>query len=185
MLFIDNAFNVPLQHAKDLGWALIAANVNVRWNSCLAPFGCDQELIGLMKQAGCALVLMGGLRGDTHPGESLRERLAPMVDTCRLCEEQDLHYTIGFTFGEPGETRQTVEDKLDFLRQIKPAMANLRVGVNVLPGTGVARQALAEGLITAEADLIKPTFYLAASVRDWLVDYLQAEKAKHPRWNLL
>lgn len=185
VFFIDNAFNVPLQHAKDLCRALITQEVNVRWNSCLAPFGCDAEIIGLMKQAGCALVIMGGLRGDPHDGGELGERLAPMLETCRLCEEQDLHYTISFTFGEPGDTRETVEAKLNFLRNIKPAMANLRVGVSVLPGTAVAAQARAEGLITDDNDLIKPTFYLAASVRDWIVDYLQAEKAKNPRWNLL
>ena len=185
VFFIDNAFNVPLQHAKDLCRALIAQQINVRWNTNLAPFGCDPELIGLMKQAGCALVMMGGLRGDPHNGGELEERLAPMLETCRLCEEQDLHYTISFTFGEPGETRQTVEAKIGFLRRIKPAMANLRVGVSVVPGTAVAAQAKAEGVITDDNDLIKPTFYLAAPVRHWIVDYLQAEKATQPRWNLL
>jgi hypothetical protein len=64
-------------------------------------------------------------------------------------------------------------------------MANLRIGVSVLPGTNVAKMALAEGLIADESELIKPTFYLAESVRDWIVGYLQDEKAKHPRWNLM
>jgi hypothetical protein len=48
----------------------------------------------------------------------------------------------------------------------------------------VATQALAEGLIQDESDLIKPTFYLAESVREWIVDDLQAEAAQHPRWNV-
>jgi hypothetical protein len=96
-----------------------------------------------------------------------------------------LHYTLSVTFGEPGETRESVEEKLGFLRSIKPAMANLRIGVSVLPGTDVAKTALAEGLIADESELIKPTFYLAESVQDWIVDYLQEAKAKHPRWNLM
>jgi len=185
VFFIDNAFNLPLPHAKDLCRALLAADVKVHWNTCLAPFGCDQALIGLMKHAGCALVLMGGMRGDPHDGAGLGDRVVPMLETCRLCEEQDLHYTLSVAFGEPGETRETVEEKLDFLRSIKPAMANLRIGANILPGTAIAAKALAEGRITDEAELIKPTFYLAEAVQDWIVDYLQAEKAKHPRWNLV
>lgn len=64
-------------------------------------------------------------------------------------------------------------------------MANLRIGVSVLPGTDVAKTALSEGLIADESELIKPTFYLAESVRDWIVGYLQDEQAKHPRWNLM
>ena len=41
-----------------------------------------------------------------------------------------------------------MEEKLDFLRSIKPAIANLRIGVNILPGTAIAARALAEGRIT-------------------------------------
>lgn len=185
VFFIDNAFNIPLPHAKDLCRALLDAEVKITWNTCLAPFGCDPELIGLMKQAGCALVLMGNLRGDPHSGVSLGERVAPMRETCQLCEAHGLHYTLAVAFGEQGETRQTVDEKLAFLRSIKPAMANLRVGVPILPGTRLAQQALAEGRIAEEAELIKPTFYVEASVQEWIVEYLQAAKAEQPRWNLV
>src|SRR3989442_13287791 len=182
---MDKVLTVLLPMAKDLCRTLLAAHLRVPWTPGLAPFGCDQELIGLMKQAGCALVLMGGMRGDPHDGAGLGDRVVPMLETCRLCEEQDLHYTLSVVFGEPGETRATVEEKLDFLRSIKPAIANLRIGVNILPGTAIAARALTEGRIADEAELIKPTFYLAESVQDWIGDYLQAEKQKHPRWNLV
>ena len=185
VFFIDNGFNVPIDHAKALCRALIAADIRLHWNTCLAPFGCDEELIGLMKQAGCALVIMGGMRGGLADGTGLGERVAPMLETCRLCEAQDLHYTLGVTFGEPGETRRTVDEKLTFLRSIQPAVANLRIGVSVLPGTAVAERALREGLIADESDLVKPTFYVDASVRDWIVDYLREAKAGHPRWQVV
>ena len=63
VFFIDNAFNVPLDHAKALCRALIASDIKLHWNTCLAPFGCDAELVGLMKQAGCALGFDGGDAG--------------------------------------------------------------------------------------------------------------------------
>ena len=88
-------------------------------------------------------------------------------------------------FGDPGETRATVEQKLAFLRQATPAFATLRVGTRVLPHTSLARQALAEGLIRVEADLLRPTFYLAAGVRDWLVEHLRVAAAAQPRWHLM
>jgi hypothetical protein len=185
VFFIDNGFNIPLAHAKDLCRALIDADLDLRWNTPLAPYGCDPELIGLMKQAGCALTLMGGLRGDSHEGDSLDQRLEPVAETCRLCEGGGLHYSITMMFGEPGDTRQTVEKKLAFLRGLNPAMANLRIGVSILPGTGVAKRAVEEGLVRDESELIRPTFYIAPEVREWLVDHLKAEAAGHPRWNLL
>jgi len=185
VFFIDNGFNVPLAHAKELCRALIDADLGLHWNTPLAPYGCDDELIGLMKEAGCALTLMGGLRGDAHDGSTLDDRLEPVAETCRKCETGDLHYTISMTFGEPGDNRETVSRKLSFLRGLNPAMANLRIGVSILPGTSVAKQAVAEGLVADESELIKPTFYIAPAVRDWLVDHLMAEAAGHPRWNLL
>jgi len=185
VFFIDNCFNIPTQHAKSLCHALMDADLNLRWNTCLAPYNCDAELVGLMKQAGCALVLMGGMGGDSHDGAAIEERLEPLLETTRLCEEGGLHYTISQRFGEPGETRETVDQKLEFLRGLKPAMANLRVGVSLLPGTREAALALEEGLISDESELIQPTFYLAEEVRDWIVDYLKEAAAENPRWNLL
>lgn len=185
VFFIDNAFNTPIDHAKALCHALIAADIKTNWNTCLAPFGCDPELISLMKEAGCSLVIMGGLRGEPHDITSISDQVQPIIETCALCEIHGLHYTISVTFGEPGENRGTVDEKLDFLRSIKPAMANLRIGVTILPNTDISQRALAEKLIDDESDLVKPTFYLAEGVRDWIVEYLMTEKAMHPRWNVI
>ena len=185
VFFIDNCFNVPLPHAKALCQALIEADLQVHWNTVLAPDGSDAELIRLMKEAGCALVLIVGMGGERHAGVTLEESLRPLRDTCLLCEAGGLHYTISQTFGEPGETRQSVEQKLAFLRSLKPAMANIRIGVSVLPGTTAAATALDEGIISDEAELIRPTFYLAPGVREWIVERLTVEAADNPRWNLM
>ena len=183
--FIDNGFNVPLAHAKELCHALIAADIGVHWTTGMAPYSCDAELVQLMKQAGCKLVMMGNMRGDSHDGTSLEERMEPMLATCRTCEEGGLNYTIAQRFGEPDETRESVNEKLDFLRRIKPSMANLRVGVSIMPGTREAQLAVDEGLVADESELIRPTFYLAPEVKDWLVDYLKEAADEQPRWNLL
>ena len=128
----------------------------VHWNTVLAPIGCDAELIQLMKQAGCALVLLVGAGGEGRTGAALAEALQPLLETCRLCEAGGLHYTITQTFGGPGETRDTVEQKVAFLQSLKPAMANVRIGVSILPGTAVAAKALEEGLIADTADAHPP-----------------------------
>ena len=169
-------------HAKALCQALTEADLKVRWNTRLAPYRCDAELIGMMKQAGCALVLMGNMSGDGHDGPALGESLAPLLETCRICEEGDLNYMISQQFGEPGETRETVEEKLRILRGINPALANLRVGVSLMPGTPEAATALEEGLIDDESELIQPTFYVADTVKDWIVDYLQEQAASQALW---
>ena len=125
------------------------------------------------------------IAGQNLEEESLEERIEPLREICQRCDQAGLHYVISQYFGEPGETAETVESKLHFLRQINPALANLRVGVRIRPGTPVAQAALQEGLITDESDLISPTFYLEESVRGWIVDRLKSEADANPRWNLL
>lgn len=182
--FIDNCFNVPIDHAKDLCRALIQSNVKLHWNTCLAPFGCDDELLSLMKEAGCALVLMGNSGGDVHSGVDVVDMEENLRETCLMCQKWGLHYTISQRFGAPGETKQTVDNKLEFLKNLNPALVNLRVGVSLMPGTPEAQTALSEGIITAESDLICPTFYIDPEVKPWLLEYLAAEVADNPRWNL-
>ena len=190
VFFIDSGFNVPPAHAKALCQSLIEADLKLRWNTNLAPVpeACDDEVMGLMRQAGCALVVMTGVGSqelqELKEGE-LSHRLEPLKEVCHGCETSGLHYIISQYFGEPGETRETVELKLGFLREIRPALANLRVGVRVRPGTAEAELALRDGLITDESELIRPVFYVAEAVRDWIVDRLKTEACKYPRWNVI
>jgi len=182
--FIANGFNIPPDNAKSFCQALIDSDLKIEWNTGLVPEGCDRELIDLMKKSGCGLVIIGDLVVDALDPEDLSVRLDQMQQVCRLCEEGDLPYTVGQTFGAPGETRDTVERKLAFLRSINPAVANLRVGIRMLPGTKSADQARSEGRVFDDGDLLQPTFYVARSVEDWIVDHLQAEASHHPNWSV-
>ncbi len=185
VFFIDNGFNIPLDHAKSLCRALIQADLKLHWNTVLAPHTCDGELVALMKEAGCALVLTGGRGVDSRDTAGLAQRLEEVERVCRLCEDGDLHYTISQGFGEPGETRESVEEKLAFLRRLRPSLANLRIGVRVMPGTAEAALALSDGTIADESELIRPVFYIAEPVREWLVEHLQAEAGGRARWNVM
>ena len=183
VFFIDSGFNIPAEHAKATCRAIIDAGLRVRWNSYVRPSDdADAELMGLMKESGCSLALMAeGGRG----GESLVDRLAGLERMAGLCREADLPFTMNIAFGEPGETEATVEQKLDFLKRMDAAFSVLRVGTRVLPNTGAAQTALREGLIESESELMRPTFYTDASVRDWIADRLREEAAEYPRWNLM
>ena len=185
VFFIDSGFNVPLPRAKELCQALIDADLGMRWNSYMRPGEGDAELIALMQRSGCSLALLAGTDGANAEHVELGERLDNVRQFTTLCTQGDLPFTLALNFGNPGETRTTVDQKLAFLRQTAPAFATLRVGTRVLPHTHLAKTALEEGLITAEADLLQPTFYLVTGARDWLADYLRTAAATQPRWHLM
>lgn len=183
VFFIDSGFNIPAEHAKATCRAIIDAGLRVRWNSYVRPSDdADAELMGLMKESGCSLALMAeGGRG----GEGLGYRLAGLERMAELSRDAGMPFTMNVVFGEPGETKASVEQKLEFLRRVEAAFAVLRVGSRILPNTAAAQTALREGLIESESELMRPTFYIDAGVQDWLADRLREEAAEYPRWNLM
>ena len=90
---------------------LINSQVDIRWNTCLAAFDCDTELIGKMKDSGCGLVMMVDRSGNPDDKNSMSEGSDQLTKVCRMCEDGDLHYSIGKVFGGPGETKETVDQK--------------------------------------------------------------------------
>ena len=187
IFFIDSGFNVPLPYAKALCRSIMDAGLKIHWNSYLAPVpeSCDDEVLELMREAGSGLVIVTNKAREDTERVSLESRLAPLREVCQRCDKVGINYTVSQTFGEPGETRETVDAKLNFLSEIEPALANLRVGVRIRPDTPTADAAIKEGIINSENDLIRPSFYIAEPVRDWIVDRLKAEAAANPRWNVV
>ena len=182
LFFIDSGFNIPLDHAKKLCGGLVAAGLPLRWNSYLRTGDCDEELTLLMRRSGCSLALVAGREPDGGDRAGLDDHLDGLRKIAGLCRDSELPFALNLAFGTPGESERTVNTKLDFLREVRPQFATLRVGSRVLPGTAVAESAREEGLISSDADLLEPTFYLEPGVRDWLPGRV-CRAAGEPRWN--
>ena len=180
IFFIDSGFNIPPEHAKAICRAVIESGVRIRWNSYVRPGYGDDELLRLMKESGCSLALLA----ESGGGGDLAERLDRLGVMGHMMQEAGLPFALNMSFGEPGETEDSVEMKLSLMNQIEPSFAVLRAGVRVLPGTSAASASVAEGLIGGESELIEPVFYMDAAVRDWLPERLRAEAEGKPRWNL-
>ena len=181
IFFIDSGFNIPVDHAKALCRAVIDSGIKIRWNSYVRPGHGDDELVHLMKKSGCSLAL---LAESGRGGGGLADRLDGLGVMGHLFQEAGLPFSLNISFGEPGESQETVDQKLSLLKQVEPSFAVLRLGSRVLPNTPAAKQAVEEGMVESESDLIEPVFYISEEVRDWLPDRLKEEAASRPRWNL-
>ena len=181
IFFIDSGFNIPVDHAKAICRAIIDSGIKIRWNSYIRPGYGDDELVQLMKESGCSLAL---LAESGRGGGDLADRLDRLGVMGHLLQEARLPFSLNISFGEPGESQETVDQKFSLLRQVKPSFAVLRLGSRVLPNTAAATAAIEEGMIESESDLIRPVFYISEEVRDWLPSRLEEEAATHPRWNL-
>ena len=191
--FIDQAFNQPPDFAKALCKSLIAANLDIKWNTNMSTDGSDSELISLMTQAGCQMVLIGGpvisMQNDKNKSSGIESSLKQLITLCDLCHNQGLPYSITQAFGEPGETDKTISIKLAGLSQVagteRSAHVNMRIGNRLLPGSPLLNLAIQDGLINEETDLLMPVFYVEPSVKPHIVDTLKAAAGPNANWHIM
>jgi radical SAM superfamily enzyme YgiQ (UPF0313 family) len=84
--------------------------------------------------------------------------------------------------GGPGETRETVMESLAFADSLPLEALKVTAGIRIYPETPLAAQALAEGVIRRETNLLSPTYYLAGGLERWLNQTVSEWLAARPHW---
>jgi hypothetical protein len=104
--------------------------------------------------------------------------------TARLARTSGLSSTWFFMLGGPGETPGTVEETVSFVESQLDwprCLSIFMTGIRVLPGTDLARRAVAEGSLPADADLAEPTFYFSPGVPEaWMLDRINQAIGRCP-----
>lgn len=169
----DSEFNLPISHAKDICRALAESGLGnrIHWYAYCAPAPFDDELMMLMKKAGCAGINFGV---DSLDDGQLRRlgRHYSNEDVKRLVEmlnKENFNYFFDLMVGGPGETALTVKATIERVRQFRVAAAGIALGVRVYPGTRLARQfdngGITEGLHPrGERKAETPLFYLSPAL---------------------
>jgi radical SAM superfamily enzyme YgiQ (UPF0313 family) len=105
------------------------------------------------------------------------------VERCfAACQREGLPYNAFLLLGGPGEDRESVEESIELLERFGANQVTVTVGIRLYPGCELTRLAQREGVITPATDLLRPQFYLATGVRDWIWDCLESVLARQPRW---
>jgi radical SAM superfamily enzyme YgiQ (UPF0313 family) len=181
---VDNIFNCPPEYGRRLCRAIAALRLPLEWVCLINPAFPDPELFELIRIAGGTMVQVGNESGSelvlTGLGKGFG--LQKVERTLKLLKMADLPFTCFLLLGGPGETRQTVEESVAFLEGYEPKMVNLKAGIRIHPGLSLHRQALMEGVVKPEDNLLWPRFYLAPAIREWIWDYLFEVTARHPNW---
>lgn len=166
VFFTDSVFNIKPDFNRRLAQALVDAKLGVKWGAYFSPWRCSQEDLALFKASGLSHVEFGteSLCDTTleRYGKPFRmQDVFRAADACRALEIDHAHFLI---FGGPGETEATVEQTFVNAERLPPTVLFPFVGMRIYPGTPLQAQAIAEGVITAEDDLLRPAFYTAAGV---------------------
>ncbi len=160
--FVDNTFNLPPSYALELCRAIEQLRLDITWRCILYPHSVSEELVSAMAEAGCAEVSLGFESGSKQVLRAMNKRFEP-EEVRQISDRLAAHRIrrLGFLLlGGRGETKQTVEESLDFADSLGLEMLKTTIGIRIYPHTRLARLALEEGFIAPDDDLLRPRFYL-------------------------
>ena len=163
VFIVDSVFNSSPRHVTEICEALLRHHVKMAWGCFLRPQGLTPELMRLMKRAGLAHIEFGSdsfcdeVLAAYHKGLTFEDILA----SSELAAREAVDFCHFLICGGPGETGDTLQRGFAASRRLKNAVIMAMVGMRIYPGTRLFAQAVAEGQIGRETDLLAPAYYLA------------------------
>lgn len=176
--FCDSEFNIPRSHAYGVCEEFNRRSLGKRihWYAYMSPVPFDEELAEEMARAGCAGI---DFTGDSACPSMLRtyrqqHKKEDIAFSVALCRKKKIAVMIDLLLGGPGETPETVQETIHFIKKIDPDCAGAALGVRIYPGTmmeTIAAQEVDAGRdfeirrkYTGPIDLLKPTFYISEAL---------------------
>ena len=179
--FVDNVFNSPYDHAREICGLLAENRTGARLHTMeLNPGFTDAPLLAAMGRAGFAGIGVTAESADDGVLAALGKNYgaARLELAASAVREQEIPCLWMFLLGGPGETKETVERTLEFARRrVKHSdTVFFNAGVRLYPGTPLEAAARRDGSLTAPREgMLEPVFYLSPGVeKSWLLETLAA-----------
>ena len=119
----DDNFTFDINRVKEICKGIIKEGIKVRWDT---PNGVradrlDEELIKLMKEAGCTRLTIAPEVGnqeilDKIVGKKLN--LNDVVKVAEICKKVKMPLVAFFVIGFPGETKKNIQETVDFAKML-------------------------------------------------------------------
>jgi anaerobic magnesium-protoporphyrin IX monomethyl ester cyclase len=118
--FDDDCLTLNKKRVLDMCRLLLERGVDVKWIVQSRVDTVDREVLTAMKEAGCHYILFGVESGSPKMLEIMKKRIS--LDRVRQafkdCRELGIKTQAFFLFGVPGETQETVEETIEFAKEI-------------------------------------------------------------------
>lgn len=184
--FCDSEFNLPMSHAEEICIEIIRRRLGnrMRWYTYASPVPFTVDLAVIFKKAGCAGINFGVDSGSERMLHNLGRnfRVEDLRTTAGFCHWQDMVFMYDLLLGGPGETRETMRETIELMKDISPARVGAALGVRIFPETGLANMVRASGPLEQNPNLkgnvggneqfFAPVFYLSSDLGEDALQYL-------------
>ena len=193
--FVDSVFNEPVDHCREILERICKCSWKARFTAMgMTPRRVDRAFLSLLWEAGFRSFMM---TPDSASGSVLRRYgkgfgVEDLAGAATALDGTGFAVMWFFLVGGPGETHDTIEETLEFVRRHlarakrpRHMMAHFYLGVRVYPGTQLWDVAIRDGFVAPESDPLQTQWYISPQldiVR--AVDQLVQESLIHPEVGL-
>ncbi|MFY7961728.1 MAG: hopanoid biosynthesis associated radical SAM protein HpnJ [Elsteraceae bacterium] len=151
--FDDDTFTDDLPRAEAIAKEL--GKMGVTW-SCNAKANVPRETLKVLKDNGLRLLLVGYESGNQQILHNIKKGM--LIDVAKKftkdCHELGIKIHGTFILGLPGETKETIQQTINFAKEINPHTIQVSIAAPY-PGTYLYKQALDNGWLDAKhAELV-------------------------------
>lgn len=184
LYFVDDIFNYPPSFAEALCREMVRRKVDVKWSAFINPSFLNETLLQRMKEAGCDGIEFGTDSGSPQMLESYRKSFTreDIIQASEICSKLKVNQCHYLLFGGPGEDEETIEESFRLMDQLDPTAVIAMLGIRIYPGTEMERISRSQGVISQDANLIYPHFYISPKLGGRLSEIVQEKALARQKW---
>lgn len=125
--FMSHTINISKKYILEFCDEIIKQNLNIYWSDCARVNNMDEEILKKMKKAGCIRLIYGLETGSKRMLKYINKRISleQVSKVIRMTNNVDIWTCIEIIAGLPTETKQDVEDTINFLDMNKANLDNI------------------------------------------------------------
>jgi len=150
--FDDDCLTLSKKRVMEMCGLLLDRQVDVNWIVQARVDSVDREVLAAMKEAGCHYILFGVESGSPRMLEIMKKRIT--LDRARQafkeCRELGIKTQAFFLFGVPGETEETIEETIEFAKEIDADSTQFAIAIPH-PGTELYQTCMDNGWLVFDS----------------------------------
>lgn len=134
--FQDDTLTFDKKRALDICDGMIERKINLKWGCGTRADVVTKEILAKMHKAGCQEVCFGVESGCQRIRDSLKKKVTTeqCENAIKWAKDTGIFVTVSIILGYPGETKDTIQESLDFVRKVEPDSVWLNIPTPY-PGT--------------------------------------------------
>ncbi len=139
--FDDDTFTMDRKRVMEICRLIKERDLHLSWIAQARVDTVDREMLSAMQEAGCHYILFGIESGSPEMLETMKKRITldKAREAIRLCRELGIKSQAFFLFGVPGETQETIQQTIDFAKELGASSTQFAVAIPQ-PGSPLYQQ---------------------------------------------